>query len=63
MPELPEGVEWRPDLVDRPDLCPAYSTTVMVHCAVPVPEGAGEHPGDHWGLGFSAPGVEGPVEP
>lgn len=63
MSDLPEGIEWRPDLVDRPGLCAAYSTLFAVHCAIPVPEGETEHTGDHWGLGFSAPGVPAPVQP
>lgn len=58
--DLPEGIEWRPDLVDRPDLCPAYSTAMQVHCAIPVPEGETEHDGLHWGMGFSAPGDPAP---
>lgn len=53
-PDLPEGLEWRPDLVDRPDLCPAYSTANGVHCAVPVDEDQ-QHPGQpHAGLGIPA---------
>ena len=58
--DLPEGIELREP--DRPGLCPAYSTSMMVHCAVPVPEGETEHAGAHWGLGFSAPGVPAPPE-
>lgn len=53
-PELPAGVEWRPDLCDRPDLCPAYAAAMMVHCAVPVDDEQ-HHDGPHGGLGFPVP--------
>lgn len=50
---MPDGLDWRPDLVDRPELCPAYATGPQVHCMVPVDPETGTHAGQpHGGLGF-----------
>lgn len=51
---LPPGIDWRPELCDRPDLCPAYSTSLGVHCAEPVDPQTQAHVGEHWGAGFPA---------
>ncbi len=54
MDDLPPDVEWRVELTadDRTDLCPAFHTVLLVHCARSADPVTRLHDGPHAGLGF-----------